>query len=252
MWKSNADYSGPGAVAWEKLCTPKKAGGLGLRNLYCWNKAAMLKHIWAISKKKESLWIQWVHYVYLKGEEVWEHRPPSTSYWQWKSLMAIKEEVKGKFTNQMMQKYTISVGYNMLMGEFQKERWALQVWNKWSLPKHTFISWLAVQDRMNTRERVGRYINLADRSCVLCTDSIETRDHLLFDCIWSKICLGKLKSWLNWRCSATKLMTLLKWIQRSRITKTRKQMYIASLTALIHMIWYARNTKIWEGTSTLR
>ena len=48
LWKSREDFSGPGAVAWEKLCQPKRCGGLGFRNLSLWNKAACFKHVWAI------------------------------------------------------------------------------------------------------------------------------------------------------------------------------------------------------------
>lgn len=71
LWKSKADFAGLGAIAWEHICYPKKAGGLGLRNLRCWNKAVMLKHVWALDQKKESLWLQWIHHVYLKqGESI--------------------------------------------------------------------------------------------------------------------------------------------------------------------------------------
>lgn len=44
-------------VAWEKLCTPRNAGGLNIRQLEFWNKAAIVKHLWALSSKADKLWI---------------------------------------------------------------------------------------------------------------------------------------------------------------------------------------------------
>lgn len=36
-----------GNVAWEKVCSPKKLGGLGVRRVGVWNLAAMAKYAWA-------------------------------------------------------------------------------------------------------------------------------------------------------------------------------------------------------------
>ena len=243
LWRGKSDFMGPGSVSWEKLCIPKSAGGLGLRDLFLWNKASMIKHIWAISKKKESLWIQWVHHVYLKNEDVWEHKPPLASSWNWRRLMACKDEVDGNFRMNFQQEYSIAEGYRKLLGDFQRIRWTTQVWSRWNIPKHAFIAWLAVQNRMNTKDRIGRYIPI-DQTCFFCSH-FETRKHLLFDCIWARGCLEKLKQWLNWRSSKTDLVELIRWTQRSRVSKTRKKVYIAGLVALTYMIWFVRNQKLW-------
>jgi len=33
-------------VAWDKVCTPKREGGLGIRKLELWNWASMMVHIY--------------------------------------------------------------------------------------------------------------------------------------------------------------------------------------------------------------
>ncbi|GAV69364.1 hypothetical protein CFOL_v3_12865, partial [Cephalotus follicularis] len=40
------------------LCRPKDEGGLGIKSLRAWNKAAILQQGWDIIKKKESIWVQ--------------------------------------------------------------------------------------------------------------------------------------------------------------------------------------------------
>jgi hypothetical protein len=32
-------------VAWERVCTPKREGGLGIKKLETWNQASMMVHI---------------------------------------------------------------------------------------------------------------------------------------------------------------------------------------------------------------
>lgn len=44
-------------VAWERVCFPKSAGGLNVLDIAVWNKAAISKLLWALTQKKEKLWI---------------------------------------------------------------------------------------------------------------------------------------------------------------------------------------------------
>ena len=61
-----AEYQKAPYVSWDTVCTPKNEGGLGIKNLNMWNKASIAKLIWVIAKKKDNLWVQWVHGRYLK------------------------------------------------------------------------------------------------------------------------------------------------------------------------------------------
>lgn len=58
IWKGLHDYHGPSLVAWHKLCTEKKTGGLGVRNVHARNKAAIGKFVWAIALKKDNLFVK--------------------------------------------------------------------------------------------------------------------------------------------------------------------------------------------------
>lgn len=43
------------------ICWPKSAGGMNFTNILVWNRAVILKHLWNLCKKKDRLWIQWMH-----------------------------------------------------------------------------------------------------------------------------------------------------------------------------------------------
>ncbi|KAK4389648.1 putative mitochondrial protein [Sesamum angolense] len=62
-------------VAWEDICHPKNEGGLGIRHTQTWNVALLARVLWNIHRKADTLWIQWVDAVYLKGGSVWDWQP---------------------------------------------------------------------------------------------------------------------------------------------------------------------------------
>lgn len=61
LWKGVELKSAGAKVKWTSVCAPKREGGLGFKLMKDWNRASMLRHLWAISSKAYSLWIKWVH-----------------------------------------------------------------------------------------------------------------------------------------------------------------------------------------------
>jgi len=60
------DSKAKAKVSWDKVCCPKEEGGLGLKGLEIWNRAAMLHHIWSLFAQAGSLWVAWVKSNWLK------------------------------------------------------------------------------------------------------------------------------------------------------------------------------------------
>lgn len=54
LWKGRHSNAGV-KVAWEALCYPKEEEGLGLKRLKVWNKAVILKHIWSLASRRNSI-----------------------------------------------------------------------------------------------------------------------------------------------------------------------------------------------------
>lgn len=74
------DMKSSGAkVSWESVCLPKEEGGLGFRKLKEWNAAAMIRYIWAIASKADSLWIEWIHMFVIKSKCMWSMKVPASS-----------------------------------------------------------------------------------------------------------------------------------------------------------------------------
>nr|XP_009766976.1 PREDICTED: uncharacterized protein LOC104218229 [Nicotiana sylvestris]XP_016484890.1 PREDICTED: uncharacterized protein LOC107805375 [Nicotiana tabacum] len=90
LWTGNAEPIRKALIAWEKLCSPKVAGGLNFIDVELWNEVAICKLLWNIYTRKEKLWIHWVHTYYIKGHTVWSTEPKSAS-WAIQKIFQAKE-----------------------------------------------------------------------------------------------------------------------------------------------------------------
>ena len=53
-------------ISWDKVCTTKKNGGLGIRDCLTWGAGIMEKYVWQVAQKEDLLWIKWVHTMYFQ------------------------------------------------------------------------------------------------------------------------------------------------------------------------------------------
>ncbi|XP_062102963.1 uncharacterized protein LOC133813953 [Humulus lupulus] len=243
LWKGDYSSHAPGYVSWAKVCLPKNEGGLGFRQIQLWNIAAIGKYIWVVASKKDNLWVKWVHNVYIGEMDWWEYSAPNSSSWYWKQVVKIKEKFKAKVdvAEFISTEYSINKRYKSLISTHPKVSWQLEVWSRMSVPKHHFLLWLAVLQRVQTRERLFKIQVWTDVTCLVCGKHDETLYHLFFDYFLSRYCLEEIKRWLNWNTKAISVSQLMKSIVRQRQNCFRKQVYGGSLAAMVYLIWQNRN-----------
>ena len=82
-------------LAWSDYCVPKEEGGLGIRDLFEWNRYAILFQIWRVSKQdKESIWILWVHNCLMKNKAFWTAKIPYKCSWCVRKLLNHRNEAR--------------------------------------------------------------------------------------------------------------------------------------------------------------
>lgn len=74
--------------------------------------------------------------------------------------------------------------WNFLRPHYSKVSWYSLVWFKEVIPKHAFICWLTILDRLSTKARQHKFNPDIEPHCIFC-GSTETRDHLFFACSYS-------------------------------------------------------------------
>ncbi|CAL1357151.1 unnamed protein product [Linum trigynum] len=158
LWDSAENGTRKRAVmAWDKVALPRKEGGLGIRNFSLWNKACMLRHIWNILISGGSLWVAWVIIYRLKQKTIWEIPASSASNWIWKRFLKCRNLafpfISGNGPHvlcegEKMQKYSVTRVWNAIRIHEQEVPWWKLVWAKEVIPKHGFILWLALRDKL--------------------------------------------------------------------------------------------------------
>lgn len=78
-------------VKWSQVCSPKDEGGLGFRKLREGNVAAMLKLLWALSRKADTLWVKWVHTYVIKEHNLWTMGLPYDVSWTIRKIFQLRE-----------------------------------------------------------------------------------------------------------------------------------------------------------------
>uniref|UniRef100_A0A803Q2Q6 Reverse transcriptase domain-containing protein n=1 Tax=Cannabis sativa TaxID=3483 RepID=A0A803Q2Q6_CANSA len=241
LWKGQYTLIGVPLVAWASVCQAKSSGGLGFRCISDWNKATLFKYVWAIVKKEDNLWVKWVHNVYIKDEDWWTYKPTAQASWYWKKVVMVKEQMKSFGSiNTAQDKYLVAAGYRELHVQSTRVFWNKFVWNRFNIPKHSFIAWLAMLGKLKTKERLMRFGVIEEDICLLCNDSSETIEHIFFCCQYSKECLLQIKGWLQWEATIASFESY-KCGRQGKI-KLQKKVFVAIMTFDLHDLVYPQTT----------
>ncbi|GFS40060.1 hypothetical protein Acr_00g0066450 [Actinidia rufa] len=93
LWSGNCNSNKKPLVAWNEVTMPKSEGGLGIRNMKAWNKALLSKTLWDIQAKKDSLWVQWVHQIYMSNSNFWDYKVKHADSPLLKQVIALRDEI---------------------------------------------------------------------------------------------------------------------------------------------------------------
>ncbi|VFR00055.1 unnamed protein product [Cuscuta campestris] len=206
-------------VNWEEVCQKKKFGGLGIMNALNWNHAAIMKLNWDVAGKKDVLWVKWIHSKYLKGSDYWEYKPKKDVCHYWTEMIKVREKFKDM---PKVLEYKIKDGYDWLQGTKDIPEWKDAVWNSITPPKMQCMSWLLMKGRLQTKERLGKYMEI-DQNCVLCGQAKETDRHLFWECDVGQNILKSCMSKFNIQ-GMTSHQVLKGIIQRKGLKRNRQQL----------------------------
>lgn len=248
LWTGQSDASRKATVSWAQICLPKICGGWNILSLYEWNQAAITRTLWDIHNKNDSLWVKWVHMYYLKGKDCWSCQLPQKCSWMLKRIMkcrSLVDQVGGWDNITMQGKMNIKKLYNLLKPHPAKVPWRRVICNNKASPKSLFILWLAVQNRLATKDRLQKWHISCDPLCALCGEEDETLPHLFFDCkisseVWKQVLRTLQIPPQNQTFEETTM-----WVMKCSRKGTEKAKLITMFFAeTIHSLWLNRNNKV--------
>ena len=76
--------------------------------------------------------------------------------------------------------------WNEIRPKMGKKECHRLLWTSLIIPKHVIVAWMAMLNRLPTMDRMIAWGLEVDGVCRLCRNGMESRDHLFFDCSFSK------------------------------------------------------------------
>lgn len=135
--------------------------------------------------------------------------------------------------------------YFRLRGE--EVNWLRVVWDSWSMPWYNCILWLAALCKLRTKDRL-QFMSL-DLICLLCSQEIETHQHLFFACYWSAQLWNLIKSWLRVNRQMLSLSSALRGLNTGGHNMESRLQRI-SLGITVYLIWEERNNWVFHSTQS--
>ncbi|XP_074297635.1 uncharacterized protein LOC141628381 [Silene latifolia] len=247
LWDNSVDYRIVPVVAWDKLCSPKEEGGLGLKDQETMNKAMIGRLVHWIMKEKDSIWVQLVKKNYLKGMDWVEYKPTANSSWVWRRICKVKEEMLPGYTTgtwTAQSTYSPTACYEWLKGRKPTVAWYKWLWNEHVIPKHQFIGWLYAHGALRTKDKLIIYgLDVNDR-CLLCEQDTECIDHLLCECIYSRRVIQAISQKMQISFPVT---DMIGWCTQRTGTKLQQGIQAALIWGVVYNIWQQRNKSNMEG-----
>ncbi|XP_074263657.1 uncharacterized protein LOC141586354 [Silene latifolia] len=212
LWDGGADFVRVPMVGWEKVCCPKSKGGLGIRDSFAWNIAAIGKLVWWVYYSPDRLWVKWVN---------------QNGHW----LL----DVRG---------YTLRSGYGLIRHKFQNMPWHKQIWNSWSLPTHQFIGWIIAREALMLNDKLFSLGIAPDDDCLLCGKGGESHTHLFQTCEYSRRLLDEVSKVLR---ITLPVSNPLQRIADGQFSQVQKGVILSAISATFYHIWLQRNKARVDG-----
>ena len=257
LWSGSCNSHKRPLVSWKEIILPKEEGGLGIRDIKAWNKALISKTLWDIQAKKDSIWVQWVHQIYMSNSNFWEYNSKHGDSPLIKQIISLRDEIIAAEHNvegalqritqwQSDGEFHSKMAYEYFRPRRAKLAWTKMVWQSFITPKHSFILWLGMKEKLLTKDKLQEVTE--DIACPLCRAEAETIDHVFFCCRIANEIWAKIKSWLGISRRMQTLKAAVKWmIKEARGTGVPAKIKRISLASTVYHIWEARNQRNFEG-----
>ncbi|XP_039010226.1 uncharacterized protein LOC120138908 [Hibiscus syriacus] len=100
--------------------------------------------------------------------------------WSLKKMFKLRSDVAGVITSVSSgQRVNATWIWGEMFEKWPRVPWQRIIWFPMHTPKHAIIAWLAVLDRLHTKDRLLKMNIMVDPVCVICGNALESRNHSL-------------------------------------------------------------------------
>ena len=144
-------------------------------------------------------------------------------------------------------KYKVTIVWRAIWPKMDKVFWYKLVWTTLVVPKHAFITWLAILNRLPTKDRLKSWGMDVNGTFVLCKNEEETRDHLFFGCNFSRQIWKKVLQICGYSRETSSWTGELQWaIQMLKGKSLNSTILRLAWNLVIYFTWRERNVRIYK------
>nr|GEU44047.1 RNA-directed DNA polymerase, eukaryota, reverse transcriptase zinc-binding domain protein [Tanacetum cinerariifolium] len=151
---------------------------------------------------------------------------------------------KSIYENGNKKKFKISNVWKDMNCQEEKVDWHHLVWFAQSIPRHAFVTWIAIQERLMTQDKLMLWRPNEELKCALCSKCKDSHNHLFFTCEFSIGIWNELLNLLNVRLSESwdQIISKMKALPLNKNIWSIVRRIVCK--AAIYYIWQERNNKI--------
>ncbi|XP_071708751.1 uncharacterized protein [Rutidosis leptorrhynchoides] len=147
-----------------------------------------------------------------------------------------------------ISRYQTSKAWVNLRENKPKVSWYHVIWFKQATPKHAFVLWLVIQNRLVTQDKLQKWYPNLQLKCVLCDLEVDSHKHLFYSCAYSSAIWGMVNRKLLFKGlpnDLQRIMVMLSGYPYSKnIWNVINRIVIA---AMVYYVWQERNYRIFKG-----
>ncbi|KAG2307373.1 hypothetical protein Bca52824_027121 [Brassica carinata] len=146
-------------------------------------------------------------------------------------------------------KFSTKATWNRIRVAAPLVSWSSMIWFREEIPRCSFVTWLAIQGRLPTRDRLLRWGMTVPNTCPLCSSGIESHSHLFFGCsyasgLWSRLCGQHISA------PPLSLMDVSEHLDQAPFSSSSGLSSVLKLLlqVLTYCLWRERNSRIFRQT----
>lgn len=174
----------------------------------------LLKLLWNLSDKVDSLWGRWIHTYYVKNHNIMDIKVRTNASWIVKEILNQRDCVRGRsWWGDMLHqdRFKMSKIYKGLLRDVPQVLWKSLFYGNLARSREKANLWLSYNERLATKSRLYRFGMVDNPKCCFCLEE-ETQSHLLFDCVGTKDIWMKVLEWLQIQHIPSGWTQEMKWI----------------------------------------
>nr|XP_043624069.1 uncharacterized protein LOC122595706 [Erigeron canadensis] len=159
----------------------------------------------------------------------------------------VKDEITWITKEKQLVAFSTAQAWKDIRINWPKVVWRDVIWFKQCDPRHAFILWIAIQEKLMTLDRIAKWKHSDNLQCGLCKDGKECHDHLFFNCKYAAKIWTSLRSCF-WRMKEEKSLKEIIQLNAGFRGKNNIGIVVNKLliAAAVYYIWQERNCIIFQ------